>query len=176
MHPPHANLLCWGRIQPHKRCKRGNLTKYAAILENVVIYKISVIGLYKNISFPFLRLFPAFLFLKMRVPVKANLMNDVVVWDNFSFHLSDLKRQWFPLQEFLTMYSLFLHSAEEFFSSISKPHSCLYWMLWMLILVNNCRAMHHKQQYQAWWEWNIVAKQKGDTGWKEKWHNLLYIV
>lgn len=64
-----------------ERSKRYNLTKCPPILENAVISQIfyNQALKYKNIFLPSLRLCAAFLFLKMRVLVRADSMNNGVI-------------------------------------------------------------------------------------------------
>lgn len=52
-----------------------------------------------------------------------------------------LKGNGSPSKCSIPMYSLFLHSTEEFASSVSKPHSCR--------LFTECGAMHHKRQHRV---------------------------
>ncbi len=102
----------------------GNITMGAAISENGVLKHIPIIGPYKTerlvtfLDALYRDLIPE----QERGQIGDDLPKYVIVWDNISFHRSNIIRQWFAahnrmLMEFLSPYSPFLNPIEEFFSA-----------------------------------------------------------
>ncbi|XP_023119563.2 uncharacterized protein LOC111564304 [Amphiprion ocellaris] len=101
----------------------GNMTMGVAISENGVVTHIPIIGPYNTehlvtfLDTLYRDLIPE----QERGQTGENLPKFVIVWDNVSFHRSNIIRQWFAthnrmLMEFLSPYSPFLNPIEEFFS------------------------------------------------------------
>ncbi len=96
----------------------GNITMGAAISENGVLTHIPIIGPYNTER---LVTFLDTLYRDLS-QIGDDLPKYVIVWDNVSFHRSNIIRQWFAahnrmLMEFLSPYSPFLNPIEEFFSA-----------------------------------------------------------
>ncbi len=102
----------------------GNITMGAAISENGVLKHIPIIGPYNTerlvifLDALYRDLIPE----QERGQIGDDLPKYVIVWDNVSFHRSNIIRQWFAahnrmLMEFLSSYSPFLNPIEEFFSA-----------------------------------------------------------
>ncbi|KAI7790162.1 hypothetical protein IRJ41_011132 [Triplophysa rosa] len=102
----------------------GNITMSAAISKNGVLTHIPIIGPYNTerlvtfLDTLYRDLIPE----QERSQIGDDLPKYVIVWDNVSFHSSNIIRQWFAahnrmLMEFLSPYSPFLNPIEEFFSA-----------------------------------------------------------
>ncbi|XP_051238676.1 uncharacterized protein LOC127353457 [Dicentrarchus labrax] len=102
----------------------GNITMGAAISKNGVLTHILIIGPYNT------ERLVTFLDTLYRDPIPEeergqigdDLPRYVIVWDNVSFHRSNVIRQWFAAQnrmlmEFLSPYSPFRNPIEEIFSA-----------------------------------------------------------
>ncbi len=102
----------------------GNITMGAAISENGVLKHIPIIGPYNTehlVTFLY-TLYRDLIPEQERGQIGDDLPKYVIVWDNVSFHRSNIIRQWFAahnrmLMEFLSPYSPFLNPIEEFFSA-----------------------------------------------------------
>ncbi|XP_044052938.1 uncharacterized protein LOC122876529 [Siniperca chuatsi] len=102
----------------------GNITMGCAISENGVLTHIPIIGPYNTER---LVTFLDTLYRDLIPEQESGQIGDdlpkyVIVWDNVSFHRSNIIRQWFAahdrmLMEFLPPYSPFLNPIEEFFSA-----------------------------------------------------------
>ncbi len=85
--------------------------------------------------------------------VRPHLPNYVIVWDNVSFHRTNIVRDWFAAHEritvvFLPPYSPFLNPVEEFFQHgggkymiIDHKIRCLCWMSRFMEIFPRCMAM-----------------------------------
>ncbi len=100
-----------------------NITMCAAISENGVSAHIPHIGPYNTqLLLAFLNTLYRDLILEQeRGLVRPHLSNYVVVWDNVSFHRTNIVRDWLAAHEritveFLPPYSPFINPIEEFFS------------------------------------------------------------
>ncbi len=137
--------------------QRGaNITMCAAISENGVSAHIPHIGPYNTqLLLVFLNtLYSDLIPEQERGLVRPHLPNCVVVWDNVSFHWTDIVRDWFAAHEritvvFLPPYSPFLNPVEEFFQHgggkymiIDHKIRCLCWMPWMLIIAGDGCGIH----------------------------------
>ncbi|KAI7812952.1 hypothetical protein IRJ41_012596 [Triplophysa rosa] len=127
--PPHSFIYMeeagFNLTKRRRRCQRGgNITMGAAISENGVLTHIPIIGPYNT------ECLVTFLDTLYRdlIPeqewgqIGDDLPKYVIVWDNVSFHRSNIIRQWFAahnrmLMEFLSPYSPFLNPIEQFFSA-----------------------------------------------------------
>lgn len=102
----------------------GNITMCAAISENGVSTHIPHIGPYNTqLLLSFLNtLYRDLIPEHQRGLVRPDLPNDVIVWDNVSFHRTNIVREWFAALERITMdflppSSQFLYRTESFFSA-----------------------------------------------------------
>ncbi|KAL6458786.1 hypothetical protein MHYP_G00322580 [Metynnis hypsauchen] len=102
----------------------GNITMGAAISENGVLTHIPIIGPYNTEHLvTFLdTLYRDLIHERERDQIGDDLPKYIIVWDNVSFHRSNIIRQWFATHstmpmEFLPPYSPFLNPIEEFFSA-----------------------------------------------------------